>query len=61
MLLLLIGAPTLWLWRRDRRREPGHCQRCNYDLTGNTGGVCPECGSLVQRVIASEQAHTPSG
>lgn len=24
--------------------KPGHCRKCGYDLTGNTGGVCPECG-----------------
>lgn len=48
--LLLIGAPTVLLWRRDRRsnprNQPGHCRACGYDLTGS-GGVgagCPECG-----------------
>ncbi len=24
--------------------DPAHCGRCGYDLTGNTTGVCPECG-----------------
>ena len=24
---------------------PGHCPTCGYNLTGNTSGVCPECGS----------------
>lgn len=24
--------------------DPGHCGRCEYDLTGNVSGVCPECG-----------------
>jgi hypothetical protein len=24
------------------------CQKCSYDLTGNTGGVCPECGTDVE-------------
>ena len=23
---------------------PGHCARCDYNLMGNTSGVCPECG-----------------
>ncbi len=23
----------------------GHCQQCGYNLTGNTSGVCPECGT----------------
>jgi hypothetical protein len=31
------------LWRLDRRRPPGCCARCGYDLTGITG-ACPECG-----------------
>lgn len=22
----------------------GHCAHCDYDLKGNTSGVCPECG-----------------
>jgi len=24
-----------------------HCQKCNYNLTGNTSGVCPECGERI--------------
>jgi len=29
---------------------PGHCGGCGYDLSGNTSGACPECGTstLVQ-------------
>jgi hypothetical protein len=27
----------------DRRRR-GLCEKCGYDLTGNTSGICPECG-----------------
>ena len=43
--LLLTAIPTTWLWHRDRRRiRPGCCLRCGYDLTGNTSGVCSECG-----------------
>jgi hypothetical protein len=26
------------------QRDEGRCARCQYDLTGNTTGVCPECG-----------------
>lgn len=25
----------------------GVCEKCGYDLTGNVGGVCPECGMRV--------------
>ena len=27
------------------RQLEGLCTRCAYDLTGNTSGVCPECGT----------------
>ncbi len=37
--------PTAYLWHKDRRIPPGHCERCGYDLTGNVSGVCPECGT----------------
>jgi len=25
----------------------GGCRLCGYNLTGNTSGVCPECGTAV--------------
>lgn len=30
--------------RQKRRRERSLCIHCAYDLTGNTSGLCPECG-----------------
>lgn len=45
LLVVAVGLPTAFLWWRDRRREPGHCQECDYDLTGNESGVCSECGT----------------
>jgi len=33
--------------RRYRRRRRGLCLKCSYDLTGNTSGVCPECGQRI--------------
>jgi hypothetical protein len=48
--LLLAGMPTFWFWLRGRCKKPGHCQRCGYDLTGNTSGVCPECGAQISCV-----------
>lgn len=35
--------------RRRRRRRRGLCVYCAYDLTGNTTGVCSECGRRVAR------------
>lgn len=31
--------------RRSRAAGAGVCRKCGYDLTGNTSGVCPECGN----------------
>ena len=47
--LLLIAAPTAYLWRADRRAKPWQCPKCRYDLRGLDGGVCPECGNLAGR------------
>ncbi len=46
-----VGGPTAFLIWRDRRRRipPGHCQSCGYNLTGNTSGICPECGTPIPK------------
>jgi hypothetical protein len=31
-----------------------HCGRCEYDLTGNQSGVCPECGWQIPRDVRPE-------
>jgi len=31
--------------RRYRRRRKGLCVKCGYNLTGNTTGICSECGA----------------
>ena len=33
-----------WMGQYLRRRLLWICSECGYDLTGNTSGVCPECG-----------------
>lgn len=35
--------------RRDDRGAARRCRVCEYDLTGNQSGVCPECGSALSR------------
>jgi uncharacterized paraquat-inducible protein A len=39
-----------------RRREKGLCLHCDYDLTGNVSGVCPECGRAKERMQNAKQA-----
>lgn len=36
------GVVAVWYFG-----EPDHCVKCNYDLTGNTSGRCPECGTVI--------------
>ncbi len=45
---LLIALPTGYLFWSDHRRRmrAGCCEKCGYDLTGNTTGRCPECGMM---------------
>jgi len=34
-------------WVSRQRVRMGLCGKCSYDLTGNTSGRCPECGTAV--------------
>jgi hypothetical protein len=52
--LLLVAVPTALLWWREWRVPPGRCSRCRYDLTGNESGVCPECGTAVDRRASAD-------
>lgn len=56
LLLLLLGAALRY---RGTRPAPGHCRRCDYDLTGNTSGRCPECGAAAKPPRASACAARP--
>jgi len=49
LILLLPGLPLLIRVARSFRKLPTGptCTKCHYNLTGNTSGVCPECGSPV--------------
>jgi len=46
-------AVTAWLnvcfrwWRPMGKARPGYCLKCDYDLTGNISGTCPECGRSI--------------
>jgi len=40
MAVLLVSL----LWPIPKRHPSHCCSHCGYNLTGNTSGVCPECG-----------------
>jgi len=48
-----------YLSRRRRKARAGLnlCSRCDYDLTGNVSGVCPECGHSLVPAIDSPRAR----
>lgn len=57
-MLVLVGLSCLqWLssWRSRNRRSSllrnNQCLGCEYDLTGNVSGFCPECGCQVPGVM----------
>ena len=53
---LLIGIVVVWFWWSDARSfVAGGCEACGYDLTGNSSGVCPECGTSVGEQRVSER------
>ena len=49
--LAVAGAYSSW---RRRRPRTGHCVTCGYNLKGNVSGVCPECGTAVERPLSEE-------
>src|ERR1043166_1859388 len=50
LILLVLGTSlTLAFFATRERQKHGHCSSCNYNLTGNTPGICPECGTPCQR------------
>lgn len=44
--------------RKNRLPVVNHCA-CEYDLTGNESGVCPECGTAVKATEYAELAGRP--
>ena len=51
---LAAALPSAWLLRvRGRKAIRGVCSICSYNLTGNTSGVCPECGTPVPHMVGN--------
>ncbi len=51
----LAGVIMIIALRRAGHGYPrGHCQRCGYNLTGNTSGRCPECRTRTSLVQSPE-------
>ena len=48
LLLLPVLSAAMFVRKRSRRSGSG-CIRCHYNLTGNTSGVCPECGTPISK------------
>jgi hypothetical protein len=51
--LALLAAVILYSVGRAKHR-PGLCPSCRYNLTGNTSGACPECGTPVPKAPAEK-------
>lgn len=45
------------VWRLSASLLP--CPKCDYDLTGNVSGICPECGTLIPQDIKEKTATPP--
>jgi len=42
------GTTIGWILTIPRPFPEGHCKNCDYNLTGNESGVCPECGTEIK-------------
>jgi hypothetical protein len=58
VLPVLAILPALTVRRILRRKhDSGSCGNCGYDLTGNTSGTCPECGTKTKGAAAYAPAN----
>src|SRR5882724_5591820 len=52
--LIYVTARTANLRRREALRRTCRCRNCAYNLTGNTSGTCPECGTAIPKASESK-------
>ena len=45
----VVVAVLVYAFLPGQRAVETQCLKCGYDLTGNTSGVCPECGMEITR------------
>ena len=61
--ILFFAWPSVALWRgplrRHWRRKRAQCLCCGYNLTGNTSGICPECGTPIPDEIKEKLTANP--
>ena len=46
---LLFGYVMKRLVLGEQPNTPGQCVQCGYNLSGNVSGICPECGTRIER------------
>ncbi len=51
-------AFRLLRWRAVDRDAP-YCLHCDYNLTGNVSGTCPECGTPIPAIPKARPATDP--
>jgi len=47
-IVLIVGALVRVNRSVERKMDPSRCSTCDYDLTDNVSGVCPECGTAIE-------------
>lgn len=62
--LLLKGFCVFWIWRAIGRAQIRlnaeiPCPTCNYNLTGNVSGICPECGEAISNAASTGPDPSP--
>jgi hypothetical protein len=54
LLLLPVSFLARLVWNRRQLHELA-CRQCHYNLTANTSGICPECGTAVAEKVQTTE------